>query len=119
MLLFADGRDREALLGRAGDRGPQARARPFQAGGDPVGIGSLGQPCVTVLEAQPDELELLLGVWTPYREHAEVVAQLGVDHVVVEDVAQVEQHRPIVPGDAVKNVRRVARDEIGPRRTKA
>ena len=98
---------------------PRLTACPFQAGGDPVGVGSLGQTRVAVLEAQPDELELLLGVWTPDREHAEVVAQLGVDHVVVEHVAQVEQHRPAVPADAVKHVRRVARDEIGPRRAKA
>jgi hypothetical protein len=69
---------------------------------------------VAVLQAQADKLELRLRVWTPDREHAKVVAQLAVDHVVVEHVAEVEQHRFAVPADAVKDVRRVTGDDICP-----
>jgi hypothetical protein len=42
------------------DRGSQLLARPFQASGDPVCIGSVGEAGVAVLQAQADKLELLL-----------------------------------------------------------
>ena len=84
---------------------------------DPFRFVARGEPGAAVVEGEPDQLELELGIaGPPDRQHAEVVPQPGVDRVVVEGVAEVVEQRaaPAPPG-AVEDVRRVAGDQIGAR----
>ena len=41
----------------------------------------------------------------PDREHTEVISESRIDDVVIQHVAQVEQHRPPVPADTVEEMR--------------
>ena len=69
------------------------------------------------VQGQADELQLGLGIaWPPQRDQAEVVSQPPVHRVVVEGVAEIEHQRaaPPPPG-SVKDMCRVARDQIGAR----
>src|ERR671934_22336 len=90
---LARGDDEPALLGA--HLGAEPPARGGEAVADPLGILARRQPRVTELQHERHGLD-------PHRsrsaeldeeEQAEVVAQLAVDSVVVEEVAEVVQDR--------------------------
>jgi len=102
--LTSIGATNVTLLGRSRDGGTELAARIPQPGGDPVCVDSIRQPRVAIVQAQADEFELGVSSRAPDGEHAEVVTQHGVDDVVIERIAQVEDHRPAAPADAVEDV---------------
>ena len=89
------------------------RACALQPDRDPVGVLVPRQARVAELQFQPYQLQLLdSGARPPDSEHPEIVAQHRIDAVIIDSVAEVEEHRPaVVPFDPMEQVGRVAGDE--------
>src|SRR5690606_5993319 len=100
--------DQAAAFG--GDARPEGDARLAEAPGDPPVVGALGQAGAGVVEAQRDRLDpgRPRAVQRDQEQQPEVVAEQGVDGVVVDEVAHVEDDRP---RHAVEDVGRTPGDE--------